>query len=85
MEELEEALARAYKVTYLVSNQALIWDKQGEQIPELQKLFKPNKPKRKLLLRVAESCMEHTIGAWPEWFQSVTKEEFISLLHLDCE
>lgn len=85
MEELEEALARAYKVTYLASNQALIWDKQDKQIPELQKLFKPNKPNRKLLLRVAESCVEHTIGVWPEWSQCVTKEDFVSLLHLDCE
>lgn len=81
---MEKIIKKAHNLIYLTSNQALIFDKEGNQITELQSIFANGEPNRKLLLQIAENCEVLSIGKWREWQQELSKEDFIKLLHLNC-
>lgn len=81
---MENFIKKAHNLVYFTSNQALIFDKEGNQIRELQSFFANGEPNRKLLLQIAENCEVLSIGKWCEWQQELSKEDFIKLLHLNC-
>jgi len=84
---MEKLIKKAHSIYYFPSNQAIIYDKKGEQIPELQKEFQPFKHNLELLLKVAENCENHVIAKVSIFHMNgdamkLTKNEFINILHL---
>ncbi len=81
--ELYTLLGNVNELVYLTSGQCLIFDKDGNQISELQKeLCKPKHGNIELLKKVANNAEKFTIGKFREWMQEVSKEDFLVLTNL---
>jgi len=81
--ELCTLLGNASELVYFTSGQCLIFDKEGNQIPELQaELCKPKHGNIELLKKVANKAEKFTIGKFREWMQEVSKEDFLVLTNL---
>jgi hypothetical protein len=80
---MKELLKRVDHIVFLVSGQCFVFDKNREQIPELQLYFTEGKQNIKMLRRIANNANSFTVGKWKEWFFDLTKEEFFSLTNLN--
>lgn len=82
-EETPEHLDRVHQIAYMTSGQCLIFDVEGNQIPELQKeLTKPRNGNIELLKQVAEKASMFSIGKFREWEKELSKEDFFVLTNL---
>ena len=80
---MKKLLQRVDHVTFLTSGQCFVFDKNREQIPELQLYFIEGKQNIKMLRMIADNANNFTVGKWKEWFFDLTKEEFFSLTNLN--
>ncbi len=76
-------IEKVKQVFFLTSGQALFFDKEGNQVSELQSLFASGQENKKILLEICEHAEKFTIGQWRVWTQELSKQDFIRLLHLN--
>ena len=77
-------LGTVHHLCFLTSGQCLIFDKEGEQIGDLQAEFTNGETNKWLLKLVAEHAEKFTLGKFREWMQEMDKEDFIRVTHLHC-
>ncbi len=65
-----------YSVVYFTSGQAMVFDSNNSQIPEIQKKFNIGSSNTKELKKIVKKCKKYYIGKWKEWIVELTKEEF---------
>ena len=75
-------LDTVYHLVFLTSGQCLIFDKEGNQIDDLQAEFTSGETNIPLLKLVAEHAKKFTLGKFREWMQEMDKEDFLRVTHL---
>ena len=75
-------LGTVYHLVFLTSGQCLIFDKEGNQIDDLQAEFTSGETNTPLLKLVAEHAKKFTLGKFREWMQEMDKEDFLRVTHL---
>lgn len=83
--KLPALLDKVCHLIFLTSGQCIIFDKNEEQISELQAEFTSGETNKWLLKQVAEHAGAFTIGKFRGWMQDINKEDFLRITHLHCD
>ena len=75
-------LGTVHHLVFLTSGQCMVFDKKGDQIPDLQAEFTTEKSNVKLLKQIAENAEKVSLGKWGEWIHQMDKEDFMRVTHL---
>lgn len=79
---MEKYINQAHEMALFTSGQVMVWDKDGNQIRQLQIEFNPGNKKRELLSQVIENCEVFNISCFREWNKKLSKDEIKGLLML---
>ena len=82
-EKLEDLLEKVYHLFFLTSGQCIIFDKDGNQITELQAEFASGESNIWLLKQIAGHAERFSIVKFPDWSHELDKEEFYRITNLD--
>jgi len=81
---LHALLGTVHHLVFFTSGQCLIFDKEGEQIGDLQAEFTSGETNVWLLKQVAEHAEKFTLAKFREWVREMDKEDFLRVTHLHC-
>lgn len=76
-------LKNVYHICFFVSGQCMIFDRNDDQIVELQVLFTSGESNPHLLKQIAEHAEKFTISKFRHWVAELDKEEFFNLTNLN--
>lgn len=76
-------MTKPHSIIMLTSGQAMVFNDQGDQIPELQQVFKQGEINRDSLREIASQSEEFALYQWKSGIGlSLSKEEFFKIFGL---
>ena len=81
---LDVFLSKVHHLVFFSSGQCFIFDKEGNQITELQVPFLNGEINIPLLKVIAENAEKFTLAKFREWKQDLDKEDFFRFTNLNC-
>lgn len=75
-------MQKAKLMVLFTNRQCLVFDENGEQIPQYQAAISYYSINKKLAKQACEEAVEFHIGAWREWEHEITKKHMMYLLGL---
>lgn len=85
--KLNKLLSKVKQIIFLTSGQLMVWDKDENQIDELQAEFTDlSKPVNRILMkRIADKSKHFSIMKWGHggWIHELTKDEFYRLTGIE--
>ena len=73
---------QVHSIAFLTSGQLMVWDKDGNQIPDLQLMFSDGQPNPHALKDIADHASKFYLCMFGEWTHEVDKGSFYKITNL---